>query len=144
MVYNCCFTLKGGKLAPECRSFVLLLILLLNNTLYNYIIGCLIRSKVYRNYSDSRCSNCRRAGRWAENKRYWGGGGGGGCRHSIHIGFGARVISHVVGTGITFLVRMKAFWNVTPPVQTGSGAHPASYKMANRSLSGVKAAGARP
>jgi len=44
---------------------------------------------------------------------------------TIQIGFGAHVISHVVGTGITSLVRMEALWNVTPPVQTGPGAHPA-------------------
>jgi hypothetical protein len=47
--------------------------------------------------------------------------------HNIQIGFGAHVISHVVGTGITFLVRMKEFWNVTPHVQTGPGAHSTSY-----------------
>jgi len=56
--------------------------------------------------------------------------------YTIQIGFGAHVISHVVGTGITSLLRMKALWNVTPPVQTGPGAHPASYKMGNISVRG--------
>ena len=68
--------------------------------------------------------------------------------HRIHIGFGAHVVSHVVGTGINspalnqLLTRTDAFWDVTPPVQTGPGTHRASYKMCNGSLSGGKAAGA--
>jgi len=33
---------------------------------------------------------------------------GGGGWYSIQIGFGARVISHVVGTGITFLVSIES------------------------------------
>jgi len=53
--YNCYFSVKYGNLTPECRSLVLLLILLRSDTFFNYFIGCLFRCNVCRNYAYSRC-----------------------------------------------------------------------------------------